>query len=169
MQNDEAKNPHAAASFTVLMALSVKYGCNKSSSHCALQRTARMKFPAKVMHYHALRSARPLRLGDSRAMLTKIKLAPWSLVASSISTNPDWMEPGDAFMIIDDETIEKDWGWVFFDTSKLWWQTTDFRYAIAGNAPAIVERGSGRLVATGTARSIEHYIAVSECTGDPHA
>ena len=30
MQNDKGKNSHAAASFTVLMALSVKYGCNKS-------------------------------------------------------------------------------------------------------------------------------------------
>jgi hypothetical protein len=89
------------------------------------------------------------------------------LVASSLSTNPDWTDEGDELIIIDDKTIEKEWGWVFFYTSKLWHQTRDPRYEIAGNAPLIVERKTGRLIATGTARTIEQYVAAYERTGDP--
>jgi hypothetical protein len=51
-----------------------------------------------------------------------------------------------------------DWGWVFFYTSERYLKTGDFRYAVAGNAPYIVNRHTGEVRVTGTAYSIEHYI-----------
>jgi hypothetical protein len=74
----------------------------------------------------------------------------------------------DEYIIIEPETIEKEWGWVFFHTSKKWHETSDLKYAVAGNAPLIVLRENGHVLVTGTARSTEHYIERFEETGDPH-
>lgn len=60
--------------------------------------------------------------------------------------------------LLERETLEMDFGWVFFYTSKLFWETGDFQHAVAGNAPLIVDRTVGSLHITGTARSTEHYI-----------
>jgi hypothetical protein len=43
--------------------------------------------------------------------------------------------PEDELIIIESETIDKEKFWVFFYTSKLWYETEDMQYAIAGNAP----------------------------------
>jgi len=40
---------------------------------------------------------------------------------------------------------------------------------MAGKAPVIVERSSGRVVITGTAYPIQHYISIYEKCGNPHA
>ena len=74
----------------------------------------------------------------------------------------------DEYIIIEKETIEKDWGWVFFHTSKKWYETQNIRYAVAGNAPYIVLRENGIVIVTGTAHETEHYIRRFEETGDPH-
>ncbi len=74
----------------------------------------------------------------------------------------------DSLILVDSATVEKEWGWVFFYTSKLWYETNDFRYAMVGNAPFIVERESGRILGLGTAFTSEHYIENYEKHGDPH-
>ena len=73
----------------------------------------------------------------------------------------------DEIIILDQETIEKPWGWVFFYTSRKWFETNDVIYAIAGNAPILVEKATGTLFETGTAYPIEHYIAQFERYGAP--
>jgi hypothetical protein len=65
-------------------------------------------------------------------------------------------------VIVDESTIEREWGWVFFYTSDRYLKTRDVRYALAGNAPYIVNRHTGAVRVTGTARPIEHYIAEYE-------
>jgi immunity protein 35 of polymorphic toxin system len=60
--------------------------------------------------------------------------------------------------LLEEQTLETEFGWVFFYTSKLFHETGDFKYAVAGNAPMIVDRTLGSLHLTGTARSIEYYI-----------
>ncbi|MCP4023193.1 MAG: hypothetical protein GY729_15225 [Desulfobacteraceae bacterium] len=72
------------------------------------------------------------------------------------------------YKIIESETIEKEWGWVFFHGPGKLIKTNDFKYAVAGNAPYIVLRKNGRLLDTGTAYPIEHYIKSFEETGDPN-
>lgn len=60
--------------------------------------------------------------------------------------------------LLDTETIEAEFGWVFFFTSKLNMETGDFSHALAGNAPLIVDRDAGTVHVTGTAHPIEHYM-----------
>jgi hypothetical protein len=64
----------------------------------------------------------------------------------------------DEIVIIDDLTIEKDFGWVFFYNSKAFLEKREARYMLIGNAPIIVDRESGLLYFTGTAKSIDKYI-----------
>ena len=75
---------------------------------------------------------------------------------------------GDEYIIIESETIEKEWGWVFFHSSRKWIETNDFKYAVAGNAPYIVLRKNGKILDTGTAYPIDNYIKRFEKTGDPN-
>lgn len=90
------------------------------------------------------------------------------IVEAAISERPQWLPADDELIILDGCTIEKPWGWVFFHTSKKWHETHDIRYAIAGNAPFIVEKAKGKLMITGTAFPIEHYIESYERAGNPN-
>ena len=90
------------------------------------------------------------------------------LVAEKVCVRPDWLPSEDEIVIVDSATIERSWGWIFFHTSRLWLETQDLRYALAGNSPIFVEKESGRLLTTGTAHPIEHYIDNYERTGNPN-
>ena len=70
----------------------------------------------------------------------------------------DPYSPDMVLEVIDDATIEKEWGWVFFYDSAAHLRSGDIRDAIAGNAPIIVDRSTGELVITGTAWPIDKYI-----------
>jgi hypothetical protein len=61
-------------------------------------------------------------------------------------------------VVLENETIEKEWGWVFFYQSKKYMETKNFQHLLAGNAPYIVNRMSGDVLSTGTAYPIDHYI-----------
>jgi Immunity protein 35 len=60
--------------------------------------------------------------------------------------------------IIDDETISKPYGWVFFYQSKSYLETLDFSEQLLGNAPILIDRFDGELRVFGTAESIENYL-----------
>jgi hypothetical protein len=60
--------------------------------------------------------------------------------------------------IIDNETIEKEYGWVFFYQTKEYLKTGSIVDALVGNAPYIVNKYTGELEETGTANPIEYYI-----------
>jgi hypothetical protein len=79
-----------------------------------------------------------------------------SLVKAELDAMP--VEAGDEWLLLDDATIEKDWGWVFLYNSRLFHETGDFRYAVAGNAPFFVRRHDGAVFVAGTAYPIEEYI-----------
>lgn len=63
--------------------------------------------------------------------------------------------------LVEDATIEKAFGWVFFYNSSKYLESGSPSDALLGNAPIIVKR-DGTLHATGTAHPIEHYIAELE-------
>ena len=65
--------------------------------------------------------------------------------------------------LIPDATLEYEFGWLFFYNS-----TDPRRYPIAGNAPFIVERATGAIVETGSARSIDYYIENYRKLGNPN-
>jgi hypothetical protein len=71
------------------------------------------------------------------------------------SLRPDGVTP----VILDDKTIERDFGWVFFYQSREHIETGDFGSILLGNAPVIVDRDDGSLHVTGTAQPIESYLA----------
>lgn len=62
------------------------------------------------------------------------------------------------YRILDDQTLEIDFGWIFFYQSKRFLETRDLGHAIAGNAPVIVDRRDGSVHSTGTAYPVEHYV-----------
>ena len=72
--------------------------------------------------------------------------------------NATYNVEGDDLVILDEETIEKDYGWVFFYTSRRYLETGEFRYMLAGNAPIIVEKEDGSLHELGTALPFQEYV-----------
>ena len=67
-------------------------------------------------------------------------------------------------VILENETIEKDWGWVFFYQSKAFIKSNNFIDMLAGTAPYIVNKHTGKITLTGTAHPIEYYIQEYEKT-----
>ena len=74
------------------------------------------------------------------------------------------MPDDEEWVIVDDYTIEKPWGWVFFYNSREYVSTGDPQYQLIGNAPYIVNKATGELADTGTAEDIEVYISRYEAT-----
>src|SRR5215475_14575405 len=68
------------------------------------------------------------------------------------------VSPATELAILDEHTIETDFGWVFFWNSKRYLETGEFQYALAGNAPLIVDRRDGSIHETSTAYPIEEII-----------
>jgi hypothetical protein len=71
-------------------------------------------------------------------------------------------DTGEELEVVDAETIERSFGWVFVYDSKAYLKTREFSDRLAGNAPLIVDRDTGKLHVTGTAKPVEHYIAEHE-------
>jgi hypothetical protein len=67
-------------------------------------------------------------------------------------------EVGCELVLLNDDTMEKAFGWVFFYDSKRHAETGDFRDALAGNAPIVVTKANGQVHETGTAFPLEHYL-----------
>jgi Immunity protein 35 len=65
-------------------------------------------------------------------------------------------------VILDEHTIEKEWGWVFCWQSREFVESGDCGSPLVGNAPLIVNRFDGSVHPTGTARPIQDYIAEYE-------
>lgn len=76
----------------------------------------------------------------------------------------------DAWVVYQEHTIERPFGWVFFWGSGMYARTGDLSYAVGGNAPYIVNRHTGAVVETGTGEPTEVYIQRYEARGsDPRA
>ena len=78
------------------------------------------------------------------------------LALSEIKKN--WDIEDDEPVIVEEDTIEEDFGWVFFYESRIYVETQIFSYCLAGNAPLIVNRQDGSVFITGTAHPVEQYL-----------
>jgi hypothetical protein len=67
-----------------------------------------------------------------------------------------------------DRIEEREFGWIFFYGAAKRLKTGLKPIVVAGNAPFIVERASGRVMDCGTAFPIDHYIDNYLKTGNPH-
>ncbi len=68
----------------------------------------------------------------------------------------------DRLIIIDEATIEKPYVWIFFYTSKRYFETNDIAFAIAGNGPKFVDKLSGKISCYFTSFSVEECIETYE-------
>ena len=61
-------------------------------------------------------------------------------------------------VILDEATQDHDWGWVFFYQSREYVETGAPTAMLAGNAPYIINKNTGEIVVTGTARPTVEYV-----------
>ncbi|GGB80289.1 hypothetical protein GCM10007424_20500 [Flavobacterium suaedae] len=61
-------------------------------------------------------------------------------------------------VLINELIIKKPYGNIFFYTSKKYYETRNEKYAVAGNAPFLVEKETGNIVVFGTAHTEDYYI-----------
>lgn len=60
---------------------------------------------------------------------------------------------------LEEETMEFEFGWVFFYQTKEFIETKNILHALGGNAPIIINKHDGGMHFTGTAYPVEKYIA----------
>jgi hypothetical protein len=68
----------------------------------------------------------------------------------------------DELVILDEHTIERPYGWVFFYDSRGYLETGELSRMLAGNAPVLVHKRDGHIEALGTALPVEAYLAKYE-------
>lgn len=69
---------------------------------------------------------------------------------------------GNDLVLLEDKTIERPFGWVFFYDSKKYLETGDYRDIVLGNAPIIVDRRDGSVYATVAGRPLDYHVAEYE-------
>ena len=65
----------------------------------------------------------------------------------------------DPFVLVDEDTIERPFGWVFFYNSKKYRDTGEFKYRLAGNGPIILNKYDRTIHFCATYKAIEESIA----------
>lgn len=65
---------------------------------------------------------------------------------------------GIELQIMHEQTIDRQFYWVFFYNSKTFLETGNLSFALAGNSPLIVDKINGEIFETGTARPIDFYM-----------
>lgn len=69
---------------------------------------------------------------------------------------------GHELVLLEKETKETSFGWVFFYDSKKFIETGNMEFAIAGNGPVIVNKNNGEIVFHGSRKSAIQLIAEYE-------
>jgi hypothetical protein len=55
------------------------------------------------------------------------------------------IDGGNKWVVIDEYTIEKKYGWIFSYNSQKFLETGDYSYSVVGNGPVIVNRKTGEV------------------------
>lgn len=91
------------------------------------------------------------------------KMSAMELVSRSLSE----MEiPGDRLVVVDERTIEREFGWIFFYDAEKYLKTKQPIYAIAGNGPVFVNRRTGLIKFGGSGEPLEKQISDYEKNPD---
>jgi L-alanine-DL-glutamate epimerase-like enolase superfamily enzyme len=64
------------------------------------------------------------------------------------------------WVIIEDETIEREYGWFFFYQSREYMETRNFSKMLAGNCPFLIDKQGGMHETGSSAYSIDHWIKI---------
>ncbi len=65
---------------------------------------------------------------------------------------------GKEIILINDQTLTTEYGWIFFYNSKAYLETGNWKKSILGHAPFIINKDNSEITFLGTAHSVEHYI-----------
>jgi len=84
------------------------------------------------------------------------------------SALPGYVNPNIKLQILKDQIEEYEFGWVFHYNTARPVETGDVLDGMVGNAPLIVDRHTGQLLVTGTARETDYYVNNYIRNGDPH-
>jgi len=84
------------------------------------------------------------------------------------SALPSYVNPNIKLQILHDQTEEHDFGWVFFYDTTKHIENDDYREALLGNAPLIINKVSKEIIVTGTAHDVTIYVSNYVKNGDPH-
>jgi len=76
--------------------------------------------------------------------------------------NKDYHDPDDSLVLLDEMTITKPYGWVFFCASRPPTETGSFLHMLGGNGPIVVEAESGEISRLGSGRAPETEVAEFE-------
>jgi hypothetical protein len=76
--------------------------------------------------------------------------------------NRSFDHPTDSLVLLDEETLDRSYGWVFFYQSKNYVETGRSSSRLAGNGPIVVLRSDGSIHELGTANPLEDEIAAFE-------
>jgi hypothetical protein len=68
-------------------------------------------------------------------------------------------DAGDEFVLQEDATHERPFGWVFFYVNRKYLESQDLLDLVPGNAPVIVDGADGSVHVTGTGRPLDEYLA----------
>lgn len=68
----------------------------------------------------------------------------------------------DELVVLDEHTLERPYGWVFFYDSRRYLETGELSRMLAGNAPVLVHKQDGHIEMLGTALPVEAYLAKYE-------
>ena len=68
--------------------------------------------------------------------------------------NASYVAQGDRLEVMEGETLETAYGWVFFVNSNRYLRTRDPRDAVAGNSPLLVIKRTGEVLELGTAEPV---------------
>ena len=71
--------------------------------------------------------------------------------------------------LIEEPILAGEYGWVFSYTTVEFLETKSIEFAIAGNAPLLIDKSTGALFVLGTAYPTEYYIDNYLEFNDPHA
>lgn len=77
---------------------------------------------------------------------------------AEIELNKRSFSNDDTLIILDEQTIEKEYAWIFFYRSKKYEETQDKRFLVGGNGPIFISKTNGQIASFRTGLSIDEMI-----------
>jgi hypothetical protein len=128
---------------------------DRSTAQAIAQEWVDQHYNLKKPH---LRSV-PLTLRSALRLICFRIFHPLYYLTSAVTHLIDWLRcPSTAVVIVNERTIEEDFGWVFFYSMQRYLVTHHRAWSIVGGGPIIIDRCNGSVHGTGSARPVDHYI-----------
>ena len=69
---------------------------------------------------------------------------------------------GDNIVLLEKETLTKEYGWIFFYQHRKWLETGKVRDALIGNGPILIDKQTGKIVQFGSAGTVDYWCQLYE-------